>query len=95
MVIEPAMNAMGLTELKEKHKEAIVTFIGGHVTFVTSSADGYRKSVMALNKYYYCLLLPLLQLCHSQCLYGLFCPHFSVITADTQYWILEGGNLLI
>ncbi len=32
--IAEAVNAMGLTELKDKQKEAVVSFVKGHDTFV-------------------------------------------------------------
>ena len=43
--ITEAMNAIGLTELKEKQKEAVMTFIQGHDTFV-ALPTGYGKSII-------------------------------------------------
>ena len=43
--IKEATNAIGLTELKEKQKEAILTFVQGHDTFVVLPT-GYGKSII-------------------------------------------------
>ena len=43
--IKEAMNAIGLTELKEKQKEAITMFVQGHDTFVVLPT-GYGKSII-------------------------------------------------
>ena len=43
--VKEAMSAIGLTELKEKQKEAITMFVHGHDTFVVLPT-GYGKSIV-------------------------------------------------
>ena len=43
--ITDALTAMGLTALKEKQKEAVITFVQGHDTSV-ALPTGYRKLII-------------------------------------------------
>ena len=80
---------MGLTELKEKQKQAIVTFIQGQDTFVALLTE-YGKSIMALNEYHYCHFLLLHQLCQSHHVHGLFNCRLSIYNCLCfLHWLLD------